>query len=527
MSKYRIKVCKVVFNSVSHDARVLKEAMSIAELGHDTTIVGIQDANNSRPIEKYENTMIRRSAWKSQALKPINWIYILIAISIVLVSTLTFLIFQNVLDNYKILMNGFIEYVTLSNILLIGIIAYTFKLLLAKYRIYKRRQKVYKAISSQEKNETMKFVNEECTISHQIKINETTPTKVNKNEKSKINFIQKNYPRLIMAGYKKLFDQKSLKTWKTIFAREKSIYNILCEEKPDIIHAHDVSALPVCAKYKREFGCKLVFDAHEMYDHLAQSEADMSIINKKVMLKYSSDVDLFVTINESISNYYKEHYPKFPKAVIVKNATVYAEDVKYDGRLHKVAGIPITRKILLYQGGFASKRGLIPLLMSAEYLNDDWTLVFMGWGNLRNDMKRVANALIQKNPKIAEKIKFVPKVRQKELPYWTNGATLGVIPYENTSLNHWFCTPNKLWEYPNAGVPIIASPFPEMEKVIAGNEIGWFLPDPLVPEEIAQVINDIDYEDLRNARKHCREFIAQDNWSIYAKRLQEKYGELL
>ena len=520
-----MKVCKVVFNSVSHDARVLKEAASIAELGHDTTIIGIQDANNSRPIEQYENIIIRRSAWKSRALKPISWIYILIAIFIIVVAISTFLIFQNVLDNYKELVSSFLEYITLSDALLIVIMVYAFKLLTAKFKIYKRRRKVYKAIGTQEKNEILKFVNEGGVVSNLRKSRNTNLIKVDK--KSEKNFIQGYYPRPIMAGFKKLFDQKSLKTWKTIFAREKSIYNILCEEKPDIIHAHDVSALPVCAKYKREFGCKLVFDAHEMYDHLAQSEADMSIINKKVMLKYSSDVDLFVTINESIGNYYKEHYPKFPKAVIVKNATVYAEDVKYDGRLHKVAGIPITRKILLYQGGFASKRGLIPLLMSAEYLNDDWTLVFMGWGNLRNDMKRVANALIQKNPKILEKIKFVPKVKQKELPYWTNGATLGVIPYENTSLNHWFCTPNKLWEYPNAGVPIIASPFPEMEKVIAGNEIGWFLPDPLVPEEIAQVINDIDYEDLRNARKHCREFIAQDNWSIYAKRLQEKYGELL
>jgi len=521
-----MKVCKVVFNSVSHDARVLKEAMSVAELGHETMIVGIQDANNSRPIEQYENIIIRRSAWKSQALKPINWIYTLTAVAIVLISIFTFLILKNVLDNYDLLINNIIEYITLSNILFVGLTVYAFKLLLAKYQIYKRRKKVYKTISAQEKNETLKFANEEVSIILQDRNSNTTLKKMDNNKKSKTNFMQEHYPRPIMAGVKKLFNQKALKTWKTVFAREKTIYNILCEEKPDVVHAHDVSALPICAKYKREFGCKLVFDAHEMYDHLAQSEADMSIVNKKVMLKYSSDVDLFVTINESIANYYKEHYPNFPKAVVVKNATLHAEDVDYDGRLHKAAGIPIDRKILLYQGGFAAKRGLIPLLMSAEYLDDDWTLVFMGWGNLRNDMKRVMDALIQKNPKVSEKVKFVPKVKQKELPYWTNGATLGVIPYENTSLNHWFCTPNKLWEYPNAGVPIIASPFPEMEKVIEGNEIGWFLPDPLTPEEIAKAINDISNEELISARKICREFVAKDNWSKYAKRLQSKYGEL-
>jgi glycosyltransferase involved in cell wall biosynthesis len=282
----------------------------------------------------------------------------------------------------------------------------------------------------------------------------------------------------------------------------------------------------VCAKYKRKFGCKLVFDAHEMYDHLAQSEEGMSNINKKTMLKYSEDVDLFVTINDSIANYYKQNYPGFPKAIVVKNATNLADEIEYDGRLHEAAGLPRERKILLYQGGFANKRGLIQLLMSAEYLDPSWTIVFMGWGSLRNDMKRVTDALIMKTPELSERIKFVPKVKQKELVYWTSGAILGVIPYENTSLNHWFCTPNKLWEYPNAGVPIIASPFPEMEKVIVQNSIGWFLPDPLTPEEIANAINSLDDNELLQTRTNCRKFISQDNWSKYAQRLQECYGEL-
>ena len=62
------KVCKVVFNSVSHDARVLKEAKAVKESGFDVTIIGIQDANNNTPIEITENgIVIRRAAWISRA----------------------------------------------------------------------------------------------------------------------------------------------------------------------------------------------------------------------------------------------------------------------------------------------------------------------------------------------------------------------------------------------------------------------------------------------------------------------------
>src|SRR5690606_573509 len=131
------------------------------------------------------------------------------------------------------------------------------------------------------------------------------------------------------------------------------------------------------------------------------------------------------------------------------------------------------------------------------------------------ELRKTAAALCSRIPKAESAIRFVPKVKQDQLPYWTAGATLGIIPYENDALNHWFCTPNKLWEYPNAGVPIIASPFPELRKVIEPNGIGWFLPDPLKPKDIAQAIASIPPEELEAARERCRRFIARDNWSVY------------
>ncbi|HYE68658.1 MAG TPA: hypothetical protein VEA58_08600, partial [Anaerovoracaceae bacterium] len=53
----------------------------------------------------------------------------------------------------------------------------------------------------------------------------------------------------------------------------------------------------------------------------------------------------------------------------------------------------------------------------------------------------------QGNPEI---VVFIPPAPQNDLALWTAGGTIGIIPYEKIGLNHWFCTPNKLWEYPNA-----------------------------------------------------------------------------
>ena len=110
--------------------------------------------------------------------------------------------------------------------------------------------------------------------------------------------------------------------------------------------------------------------------------------------------------------------------------------------------------------------------------------------------------------------------------HWTAGASLGVIPYENVCLNHWYCTPNKLWEYPLANVPILASGFPELERTIVGNGIGRVLPDPLTPQAIADAVSSISVDELQAMRKRCRSFIEADNWSVYAKRLVASYDRL-
>jgi glycosyltransferase involved in cell wall biosynthesis len=338
--------------------------------------------------------------------------------------------------------------------------------------------------------------------------------------------LQRAEPRPMVEGIGTGWMPSALRRWKVVWARERHVRAVLEEEAPDVVHAHDVSALTACAEYKLDTGCKLVFDAHEVYDHLAQSEGAAAKLNSSVLHRYGREVDLFVTINDSIAHYYKTKYAELGRAIVVKNATTMTEPFEYDGRLHQAAGISGNRRILLYQGGFAEKRGLMVLLASAEYLSPDWTMVFMGWGRLEAAMRRSCDALSLRAPEVAERIKFVARVPQRELAQWTAGATLGVIPYENVGLNHWFCTPNKLWEYPNAGVPIIASPFPEMRKVIEPNGIGWFLNDPLTARSIAMSINALTDEDLAEAKRNCRAFMKRDNWSVYSRRLVRAYEGL-
>lgn len=518
-----MKVCKVVINSVSHDARVLKEAEAIKETGCDVVIVGIQDANNSVPIQVMDNGVaIRRVAWQANAFRPNLWSYIwqacagLIGIS---VATLLVLWVQGHHAELAHL-------VTFENTLYISAASAFAYLLYSLLRVYFKKRKSYLNLKKRERDEFLKYdVEFSVYLSKKVReVKERPP-----NDKSpKVSNTARSFslPRPLMVGILKAFMPSNLKRWKVVLARERQVLRVLEEEAPNVVHAHDLSALPVAAKYANARGAKLLFDAHEIYDHLAQSEDELSELNGKILRKYSGEVDLFITINDSIARYYHKNYPALPPAIVIKNATKKAEAFEYDGRLHAAAGLARETRILIYQGGYAPKRGLIPLLLSAEYLDPRWSIVFMGWDKLEEELRRVAESLKMKNPELDARIRFVPRVKQSELPYWTAGASLGAIPYENTGLNHWYCNPNKLWEYPNAGVPIIASPFPELRRMIESHSIGWLLPDPLNARDIAAAVNALDDHELKEAAQNCTEFIASDNWDVYANRLKQVYSVL-
>ena len=75
-------------------------------------------------------------------------------------------------------------------------------------------------------------------------------------------------------------------------------------------------------------------------------------------------------------------------------------------------------------------------------------------------------------------------------------------------------------------MPILVSPFPEMQKVLEKWKIGWELPDPLDPKSIAEIINNLDENEIIEAKENCKNYMKSDNWNLYAKKLIEGYQKL-
>ena len=252
---------------------------------------------------------------------------------------------------------------------------------------------------------------------------------------------------------------------------------------PDIIHLHDHVALLAAAELRSAYNVPIVWDAHEIYEDLAAGDRGRSATNRAIIQLNTRYIDAFITINDSIADFYRRMHPGLPEAVVVMNAAYLEPGRFYDGRLHEAAGIPRSQRVLLFQGGLGPKRGLHELIVASKQFAADWSLVVMGWGSIEAELRELA-ARNQRDSTIPSCV-FLPGVPQHELQAWSAGASLGAIPYESTGLNHLYCTPNKLWEYPAADVPILCTNLQELRKFVTAHKIGFLLPAKFSADDIA------------------------------------------
>jgi glycosyltransferase involved in cell wall biosynthesis len=126
----------------------------------------------------------------------------------------------------------------------------------------------------------------------------------------------------------------------------------------------------------------------------------------------------------------------------------------------------------------------------------------------------------------------VEAVSPTELLGWVSEADVDVMPLQRSSLNHWLCTPNKLWESLAAGVPVVVSDFPVMSKIVIDDPSGPLgaVCDPADPASLAVAIRSVlesTPADRVSLRARCRDAALERwNWETESARLIDLYGDL-
>jgi len=90
-----------------------------------------------------------------------------------------------------------------------------------------------------------------------------------------------------------------------------------------------------------------------------------------------------------------------------------------------------------------------------------------GDGDLTSDLKEMVVEM-----KLESKVKFLGRLPLNQLYEITRQADLGISLEEDLGLNYRFALPNKLFDYIQAGVPVLVSNLPEMMHIVKYYQIG-------------------------------------------------------
>jgi glycosyltransferase involved in cell wall biosynthesis len=505
-----MNICMIIHNSATRDGRVMREAHTLRAAGNSVTVIGIPEAAAPEPVEQLtDGVVVRRIIWHPDARRRLLKSAIPRSLLFVtLTGASAYAVYR--LTTWLLSVTGFaaalktdpgeVLGILAGLVLVIGISAYVVGIALQARKARNdaiRRQ----VIAGDVRDRTaIRFP------AIRSRIPDWMPDWLLEIAVEPLDWFGAKTGRFSMYRY-----------------RSEALAAAAVALKPDVVHCHDCVALPTGWLVKKSLGIPLVYDAHEIYEAVAARRFGATDYFARIHRRYLPLIDSFIAVNASAATYYRHAYPAAPSAIVIRNATDSTPDKAYGGELHAAAGLPQSERILLYQGGFTKDRGLQTLIRAAPLLPDGWSLVMMGKGPLTAELKTLAAELAGGEAKT----RFVKAVPPQDLLNWTQGATVGIVPYEDKMLNHWIATPNKLWEYPRAGVPMIVQPFPEMLRIIDTYRCGWALPMEFSAAAIALLVASLTEEAIADARVGCSRFTENDNWHrTYEPRLLNLYADL-
>lgn len=268
--------------------------------------------------------------------------------------------------------------------------------------------------------------------------------------------VQRDYPTHRM----KLLFRKGM-----LFYMEYNLrlFFYLLSSKVDVFVANDLDTLPanyLASRVKRK---PLVYDSHEYFTEVPELigrplvKSVWQTLERMLVPKVSAAY----TVCDSIADVYREQYKVDFK--VVRNLPVCLELKAISEETVKPAGGP---KIILYQGALNLGRGIEAMIRAMQFI-ENVELWLAGDGDLTSQLKQLTADLQLEN-----KVKFLGRMPLSRLSDVTRQADLGLSLEEDLGLNYRFALPNKLFDYIQAGVPVLVSDLPEMRRIVEHYQIG-------------------------------------------------------
>ena len=258
------------------------------------------------------------------------------------------------------------------------------------------------------------------------------------------------------------------------------LFFFLLFARVDIMLSNDLDSLPANYLASMFRNKKLVYDSHEYFTEVPEligRKRTQNIwlkIEKHILPKIKNAY----TVCESLAKIYNEKYNVSFK--VVRNAPLKTKENLTAIELDFLK----SKKVILYQGALNVGRGIEKTISAMKYLENAVFLI-IGKGDITEKLKQFAG-----KEGVTDKVKFLGRIPFEKLSAYTKLADLGISLEENMGLNYYYSLPNKIFDYIQAGVPILVSDFPEMKKIIDEYHVGICTLEN-DPEKLAGIIKKV------------------------------------
>lgn len=247
----------------------------------------------------------------------------------------------------------------------------------------------------------------------------------------------------------------------------------------DLIFANDLDTLPAAYLVSKLRKKRLIFDAHELFPEVPELEKRPFIkgIWERIEKLIFPHLTNSITVCKSISDYYRSKYNI--QMDVVRNISNHSNSLDIKPKI----SFP-DKKIILYQGALNKGRGLEMVMDAMPYI-ENAMLVIIGDGDIRQQLVEKTKTL-----KIEDRVNFIGKISAEKLYEYAPSAHIGLCLLENKGLNYYYSLPNRIFDYLQAGVPVLATRFPEIANIVETYKTGVLI-DHYEPEYLAGVINNM------------------------------------
>ena len=147
--------------------------------------------------------------------------------------------------------------------------------------------------------------------------------------------------------------------------------------------------------------------------------------------------------------------------------------------------------------------------------------MIIGDGPLETPAKQAAHVL-------GDRVSFLPFTLPDELLSFTASADLGAVLIEPLTESLRLALPNKLFEYLIAGIPVIASPIPEMKRIVETFNVG-VLADPANHAELVNSLETALFDETQRAewRDNAARAMKSYSWANDKVLFQQTIEQLL